>query len=64
MKDITGKTTETIVVKMTPKVYDNILGLVTDILDTIDEENFDTRREYLGYVAELSEIFDVMQAVK
>lgn len=61
MKDITGKTKRTVTVKMTPEVFDNILGIVSDILDTIDEENFDTRREYLGYVAELSEILDTMQ---
>ena len=61
MKDIVGNTKKTVTVKMTPEVFDNIVGLVSDILDTIDEENFDTRRDYLGYVAELSEILDTMQ---
>lgn len=52
---------KTVTVKMTPEVFDSIVGVVTDILDTIDEQNFDTRRDYLGYVAELSEILDTMR---
>lgn len=53
---------KTVTVKMTPDVFDNIVGLVSDILDKIDAENFDSRREYLGYVAELSEILDTMRS--
>lgn len=52
---------KTVTVNMTPEVFDNIVGVVTDILDTIDEQNFETRHDYLGYIAELNEILDTMR---
>lgn len=51
----------TVTVNMTPEVFDSIVGVVTDILDTIDEQNFETRHDYLGYIAELNEILDTMR---
>ena len=44
-------------------VYDSMVGLVLDTLDKIDEENFESRREYLGYIVELNMILDELQGV-
>lgn len=44
-------------------VYDGLVGLVSDALDTIDPEDFPTRREFLGRLAELNEILDELQGV-
>lgn len=42
-------------------VYDNIVTLVTEMIDFYEETDFDTRREYLGRIAELNEILDELQ---
>ena len=42
-------------------VYDSIITLVTEMIDFYEETDFDTRREYLGRIAELNEILDELQ---
>lgn len=54
---------DTLTVRINPEVFDNIVILVTDRLNNCAETEFASRREYLGYVAELSEILDSMQVV-
>lgn len=47
--------------ELSDKVYDNIVGLVSEMIDFYEETDFDTRREYLGRIAELNEILDELQ---
>lgn len=41
-------------------VLDNIVILTSRTLENLNPNDFDSRREYLGYVAELSEILEVL----
>lgn len=50
-----------VTVRMSPEVFHNIIALVTEELNNLEEEQFDTRREFLGYIAEMSEILDAMK---
>lgn len=42
-------------------VYDNIITLVTEMIDFYQETDFESRREYLGRIVELNEILDELQ---
>lgn len=50
-------------IHLSDHVYDEIVGLVNDALDTIDVEDFESRREYLGRIVELNEILDELLGV-
>lgn len=46
------------------QVFDNLVGLVRDTADRVSVDDFETRREYLGYVAELSEMLEALRKAK
>lgn len=45
-------------------VFDNLVSLVCNEVERVAEDDFGTRREYLGYVAELSEMLEELRKAK
>ena len=48
-------------ITITNEQHDAIVGLLADLLDTAERGDFESRREYLGYVADLSDLFEAIK---
>lgn len=51
-------------IPMTDHVYDGLVMLVTETIDLVQPNDFATRREYLGRVAELNEMLDELRGAQ
>lgn len=51
-------------IPMTDLVYDNLVVAITEMIDLLEVGDFETRREYLGRIAELNEVLDELRSAR